>query len=335
MVGRRIMKTIAALLSLIFSLTLFASTGETQSFRFDGLQRSNTLQLQGSKTRTEYRYEQRARTCYQQVIVGYQNVCRRVQTGTRCTTRNGQRVCTPVYTNRCTRRPIYRSQPYTCYEQVRVAYEVFDYYTNATVNFSFAPTPAGITANEEIKVTLNGEMLSTDVRSSGKLILLYNKQESSYMDNGTKFINTNYFVEFVDLEKARSALRGGITMIEANEDELVFEAGSIPNDVTYEYSLNLTQKKLLARDVTLYNSVLAQENIEIENQGSRSLIKVKLDNLGINLGKGSYAMTFRTGLSLPTNRILNSRDLPALKFDVARKLKVKKNGEVEIRSSIK
>lgn len=329
------MKSIAGLLSLMFSLTLFASTGETQTFRFDGSQRSNTLQLQGSKSHTEYRYEQRARTCYRQVIVGYQNVCRNVQTGTRCTTRNGQRTCTPVYTRQCTRRPIYRSQPYTCYEQVRVAYEVFDYYTNATVNFSFAPTPAGIAANEEIKVTLNGEMLSTDVRSSGKLILLYNKQESSYMDNGTKFINTNYFVEFIDLEKAISALRGGIQMVEANEDELVFEAGAIPSDVSYDFSLNLVQKKFLARDITLYNAVLSQDKVEIENQGSRSVVKVKLDKLGIKLGKGSYAMTFRTGLSLPTDRILNSRDIPALKYDVARKLKAKKNGEIEIRSSIK
>lgn len=326
------MRTVAILLSLVFSVSLFASTGETRSFRFDGSQRSNTLTLEGTKTHTEYRYEQRARTCYRQVLVGYRNVCRRVRTGSRCTTRNGQRVCTPVYTRRCTRRPVYRSEPYTCYETVRVPYEVFDYYTQANVNFTFAPTPAGINANEQLKVRLNGDDLSTSVNSSGKLILLYDRQETAYMDNGTKFINVQYFIEFVDLEKALAPLRGGIQLAEVKEDALIFNAGEIPQDMSYKFKLNIQKNRFLLSDPVLFSGDLNQGDLEISNMNGRSEVKVNLANLGVKLGKGRYKMSFRTEVNLPMDRILNSRDIPALKYDVNKKLKVKRNGEVRIRA---
>jgi hypothetical protein len=325
------MRKLACLLSFVFSLSLFASTGQTQQFNFDGSVRSNSLNLSGTKTHTEYRYEQVRRTCYRQVIVGYRDVCRNVQTGTRCTTRNGNRVCTPVYTRRCTRRPIYRSRPYTCYETVRVPYEVHDYNTLANINFTFAPTPVGVRANENLKVSLNGDSLTTTVESSGKLILLYDKQQSSFMDNGTKVINTNYFIEFVDLEKAIAPMRGGIHLTEITASELVFEAGEMPEDMSYIFKLKLTKKKLFSRNLILINRELNGNDMTVTNLNGRSVIRIKLDNANVDLAKGRYKMAFQTSLDVPADRILNSADIPGLKFDVNRKFKVKKDGTVLIK----
>ncbi len=76
-------KQFIILSALASSGLVFADTGEQKTFLFQGRQQSESLDLRGEKTHTEYRQEQVSRTCYNQVFDGYDTVCRDVPY-TRC-----------------------------------------------------------------------------------------------------------------------------------------------------------------------------------------------------------------------------------------------------------
>src|SRR5690349_14913003 len=64
-------KLISAFLLTFLALSFArAHTGESKTIQWDGSSKSETLQLRGSLTHTEYRIETVANTCYRQEFIG-------------------------------------------------------------------------------------------------------------------------------------------------------------------------------------------------------------------------------------------------------------------------
>ena len=117
------MKWSALFLSLL-ALPAFSSTGENHTFNITDSQGFDAV-LNGQKTHTEYRTETHASTCYRTEIAGYRTVC----------TGGGYPYPYPAPgpyprpypgpgpgPGYCRQEPIYRTVPYTCYQQVQVPY---------------------------------------------------------------------------------------------------------------------------------------------------------------------------------------------------------------------
>jgi hypothetical protein len=326
-IGEKTMKRIVTLLCFVFAFGAFAAS---ETFTFNGAQRSNSVNLQSEKWHTEYRYERRADTCYRREFAGYRQQCRRVRTGSRCTTRNGRRVCTPTYTRRCTRVAVYRTVPYTCYRDVRVPYQVFDYYVDAAVNFTFGELPQGTTAREDFTVNLNGDAENTSVRSSGNLLILANKSVESYMNGDTKMMSVNYFVEFMDLQKAIAPIQSGIQLREIEDGKFRFEVGKMSEAFGYKVALKVKRKRFLLSDPVLVNRTLNQDDYRIIQGNTSTIIEVDAAKVNVSLNKGRYEVTLQVGLDVDHSAVLNASDIPNLKAKMKKKFKVKKNGDVVI-----
>ncbi len=306
------MKHLLILCSLVISFVTFAQS-DSQTFVFDGSDLSKSVSLSDSVYRTEYRNEQRATVCYRNVIVRHDRVCRSVQTGTVCSTVNGQRVCRPTYTQQCHSTPVYVRQAYTCYQTVTVAYQVLDHYINANVRLNFSEVPAGVIAQERITLNLNDDRLTSRVNSSGNVALLYTKKETSRMEGRNVIKDVTFNVQVVDLQKALLPIKAKIELVSASSDELVLEAGEIPADLSYTYSLELKKK-----NNALYDGMVPNNAIEIEALNGRSIIKIKLDKIRLALANGKYKAKFSIALSLPSGGVLNT-DIPNLESKLLRK----------------
>lgn len=315
------MKSILLLCTFLISALSFANS-DVQSFIFDGSDLSKSVTVTDAVYRTEYRNEQRPAVCYRTVITGHTTQCQNVQTGTTCSTVNGQRVCRPVYQQQCRRVPVYGRQAYTCFRTITVAYQVLDHYTQANVNFSFAAAPAGVMPFEKITVSLDGDYLSSRVKSSGKVAMIYTKQENSRMDGRNIIKDVQYKVNLVDLQKALLPSQGKIKLISSSADQLIIESGEIPSGLNYVYALKLTKVKFLRKDPVLFEGSLPKDAIEFEAMNGRTLIKVDLSKLTQPLEKGRFKAEFSIALKLPAGSLLNT-DIPDLEFKMKKKFRIK------------
>jgi hypothetical protein len=317
------MKNILFLFSLFVSTLVVADIkNDTQTFVFDGSELSKVLTLNDAVYRTEYRVQQRPAICYRTVVISHNTVCSNVQTGTVCSNVNGRRVCRPVYTRQCRQNPVYGRQAFTCYQNVTVAHQVLDHYSQANVKFTFSEVPEGLTPYERITLRLDDQTITSSTKSSGKVAMIFNKQETTQMDGRNIIKNVHYAVRLLDLQKALSPSRGGIKLIDSSADELVFEAGSIPADFGYVFNMKITKRRFLAKDPVIVDSVLSRDAMEIEELNGRTLIKVKLEKLKAQLEKGKYKVKFSIALDLSSARVLNS-DIPSLNFRMSKKFKIK------------
>lgn len=313
------MKNLFFLSTLLMSLVSFASY-DVQSFIFDGSELSKSMTLNDAVYRTEYRQEQRPAICYRTVIIRYNRSCQNIQTGTSCRTSNGQQICRPVYRQQCQQRPVYGRQAFTCFQFVTVAYRVLDHYTQANVNFSFEESPMGITPEEKITVSLDGEALSTKVKSSGRVLMLYSKEESTSNDGSNFVKDIQYKIKLIDLQKALLPSQGKIKFVSASSDELVIETGEIADEFNYAYELKLSKVRFfILKDRVLFNGSLVKDAMEIEKLNGRSLIKINLQKLNIKLPQGKIKLDFAMSL-LTEGSILNT-DTPSLKFKMKKKFK--------------
>jgi hypothetical protein len=326
------MKSLLIALSFLMTFSVFASTGSSGSVTIDGSRNQSQVDLNGTKTHTEYRSVFQHRTCYRRVRVGYGRICHRERTGERCRTNNqGRRICTPTYRNVCRDRARHRQVPYDCSFYRQVPYEVFDYNVVANTNFTFGDFPAGIRANETLKVKLHGDLLTVKTKSSGNLILLYNKTVSQYMNGDTKYIQTDYFLEFMDLRKATSAFNKPVQLTELVDGKLIFKLGELNEEMNYIHTLKIVRKKFLARNPVLIDRILLDGETEIEHANGATTISIDSDNHCVDLKKGRFNVEFKTKLNVPADRVLNIKDIPNLFTKSKNKLKIKRNGKIKIK----
>ena len=292
------MKTtfVAGLLALIVGNAV-ASTVDTQTVSFDGSAREVTFQLKAEETRTEYRSETVARTCYRTVMAGQRRVCRRP---------------TPTTPGQCWSEPIYRTVPYTCYETVRVPYQVFENYVDANVAVNFGEVPAGFTANERITATLSGDRLTlTSVGTKTLVLELANITENRRMNGNTEMIDAVATVKFHDAAAVKNALK--LSNASVKKSVLTYNLGPIAG-VQLAHTLKIVDNPILGGSTTLFDAELG-DVLSRETRGNTTAMSIAFrDVLGRDLGAGRYNVTakaaFKAGVS-----VMNASELGELSVE--------------------
>lgn len=285
---------VALVLSLVVG-SAFASTTDSQTVFFDGSQAQEVLNLKAEKTRTEYRDERVARTCYRTVVAGYRTVCRRPP---------------PPQPQQCWREAVYRTVPYTCYETIRVPYEVFENYVDANVTINYSQLPEGLVAAENITATLNGDLLTLRSTGSKKLIVELNSLEQSRnMEGNTLLVNAVAILNFHDAEKVKAALN--LTDASIQKSVLTYNLGPI-SGVNLQHNLKIVNNPRLGGNTTLFDGILDAGNLSREERGAITAMTVKFEDvLGRTLSSGRYNITvsaeFKAGRA-----ILNSQEIGSL-----------------------
>jgi hypothetical protein len=286
----------AGLIALVIG-NAFASTVDTESVRFDGSARELSMQLKAEETRTEYRSETVARTCYRTVMAGHRRVCRRP---------------TPTQPGQCWSEPIYRTVPYTCYETVRVPYQVFENYVDANVAINFGEVPAGFTPNENITATLSGDRLTlTSVGTKTLVLEVSNLIENRRMVGNTEMLDVVAAVKFHDAAAVKRALK--LTDASIQKSVMSYNLGPIAG-VQLAHSLKIVDDPLIGSSTTLFDAELG-DVLSREERGNTTAMKIAFrDVLGRDLGAGRYNVTakaaFKAGVS-----VMNASELGELSVE--------------------
>lgn len=279
------MKTMlfVALLSIVTGA--FASTIDSETVRFDGSNGEVSMQLNAEETRTEYRRETVARTCYRTVLVGNRRVCRRPSQGG------------PA---QCWNDPIYRTVPYTCYETVSVPYEVFENYVQANVTINFGAVPAGFTPAENVTAQLNGDVLTLRSTGSKTLLLeLADLQQTRAMSGNIEQISAVATVKFHDAAAVKNALN--LSDASIKKGVMTYNLGPIAG-VQIAHSLKIVDNPLLGSETVLFDAELGAE-LSREVRGNMTAMTIAFkDVLGRDLGAGRFNVTakafFKAGVAV-------------------------------------
>jgi hypothetical protein len=335
------MKSILLSLCLIFTaLSVSASTVDQRQFSFNGPRSLEQFDLAADLTRTEYRIERIAKTCYREVLDYYRTDCysRPVQ---RCTYRQpvcrdvrgpdgrirrvcsgGGNYCQTVYVRECRQVPVYRSEPYTCYEQVRIPYEVFERKVEAKVSVVLNDAPANQTAQENFTVELKGNLLTLSVNGSGNFLITKLENISGSIENGVEKINAQYEVNFFDMQPLRDLFTTGINGLEISRTQI---SGKLPYDLDSNLvgvHVDLVRKKFLAKNPVILRRVLNPNEYSI-GAGDLNI------NLPGTLDKGRYLLKLKLFLK-GDQAILNSQQLNQTSLSLEKKFKINKMGEAEV-----
>jgi hypothetical protein len=300
------------LTSILYIPFSFATTGETVNFTFDGSRGTPTsFRLEASQTHTEYRTETQQGTCYRQVLNGYQRSCYWV-TQPRCFyNRMGQYICQNYRSQRCENRPVYRSEPYSCTQQVQVPYEVFDYNVIGSFNFKFGVAPRGSVPHELFTLSLDGSQDLLEVKGSKNLIIYGEKKSSTTGDGELRNLDVNWEISFENLWEKFLPVLKGIKDVEMDGESLSFVSGRVEANDPVDVSLYLEQKKW-GRNPVLINRVLRGGEYRLEQlDNDTTRIHVDLEAL-VPAIKPKKKHNVKIGLTLRFERskVLNARDLP-------------------------
>lgn len=278
------MKFIVGLLSLALSFVSIASSGETKTFNYDGSQNSVELLLKGEKTHTEYRYENRQTICYRTVTV-YRTVC---------STHNGPRG--PI--RQCYQQPYYHQQAYSCMQTIQIPYEVKDYDVDARIIVDVTNLTGVATTGEKFAVTLNGDTVSISTVGSRAFFLMLKKQDlRGNMNGSVKYIDGVYAVEMIEAAPVLKALT--MTNISLSNSVLNFDLGPVASRANIAFSLDVTKKRTLASDINLFNRELSSSEIVLNATSTGSAAEVNVENLGVKLDDGKYALTAKAFFKAP------------------------------------
>ncbi len=288
------MKSLALAL-LLACTSVLASTRDTETFSFDGTQIEKLVSLRAEKTHTEYRVVTQTRTCWRREIVGYNTVCRRPP---------------PPQPQTCQRIPIYRDVPYTCYEQVRVPYEVFDYNVVANVAVEFGDVPAGISASENVTVELRGDSLSMSSTGSKRLILeLADLAQNRRLQGNTMMIDVRAKVKLHDAAPVKAAL--ALSGVSVRRNVLSYNLGPIEG-VGIGQHLKIVRNPIIGSSTIVHEGELGAGVLSAEPRENGTSLRVDFRQLlGNPLGKGRYDVTIKAYFK-SAHGVLNDEDLGGL-----------------------
>ncbi len=267
------------LFSLFFFLSSLqfaaASTGETQYIQFTGTSPVASVEVRGEQTRTAYRTERQAQDCTETV-----NTCN-----------------APIPSDNCGTY----TRNYTCYEDVRVAYQVFDYYVKAKVKVDFGAIPAQISPNEKIAVSLSGKEISFSSQGTRRLVLSLDElSKKENLVGDTMHLEVTAKVNFHEASKVLKALR--LENVYINSGILTYDVG--PSEgVPLEHYLKVKKEKFWGRDPVLFEGDVAPQ---VTGPSSFKLGVEELMQTGFT--KGKYQITVSVNLKNGFG-ILNAREL--------------------------
>lgn len=294
------MKLIIGLLLALSAQLAFATTTDSTQFFYQGGETNKLVNLSTEKTHTEYREVQVPSTCYR---TEYRYRCQMIPGQCRTVCHNGRcrRTCTPPR-RICRNIPV--SVPYQCTRIERHPYEVFDYFVNSNIEFSF--TGDTQRASETFVVTQNGEQVEMRVQDSKKYALvLKDERRSEDFSGNTKFLNIKYLVELIDIENAKASLANGLYDVHLSGSVLTFKVGNGYNLQNFKNNIKIFKNRMLGSDTLLLDRNLAGHELEATLQGGAQVISVDLSTLGVNL-PNRMRVIFDTEYNFDNKNLLNS-----------------------------
>lgn len=284
------MKSLMLALALISGFNTHASTMDGYTLPITGVQTEENFTMNAVQTRTEYRNETVARTCYRTVQDGYRTVCRQ-EPETYCYEDHmSRRICNTRYVNRCHSEIQYRQEAYTCYQTVSVAYEVFSHNVKANVNVKVSNVPGNVQAPHNtcaIDFTLDGDKFKSTANCA-EFIILAKKTADETRQGDTVVQNRSLDLTLLDAKKLAAPVKGGIAEMRLEGQTLVFRTGDLTKNPNFSLKLFVERRKLFKGDETLINRNLAPTEYSFEKINEDfGIVKINLAKLigGINKEK--------------------------------------------------
>lgn len=277
-------------MSLLAGFTAHASTIDGYSLPINGQESVENFTLNATQTRTEYKQETVAKTCWRTVFAGYDQVCRQVPSSGCWITRDGNKVCDTQWNTHCYQEAQYRQEAYTCYQTVSVPYEVFSNFVKALVTVKLPNIPTGSNLplqTCEINFTLVGESFSSPANCP-EFIVIAQKSASESREGQTVIQERKVDVKLLDAKVVAAPVKGGIAEMRMVGQTLVFRTGDLTKNKDFSLKLYVERRKLFKSDITLINRNLAPQEYSFEKTSDDfGIVKINLGNLigGINKKK--------------------------------------------------
>lgn len=300
---------LSCLFLLLASNATMASTIDSHVFPISGVETEENFLLSTTQTRTAYRQDTVARTCYRNEFVGYRNVCD-YYPETRCyETRDSARICRPVPVYRCEQVPQYRNVAYTCYETISTPYEVVDHHVQANFKVIIDRKPKEPTDPTACLVgfTMEGEKLHSHADCPKELILATQKKTTEIDRSGTVIHNYTVSLKAFDAATVLAPLEGGLADMNLEGNTLTFKTGDLSKNAQFNLSLFVERRRLLKGDETLINRNLAPSEYSFEKINEQfGIVKVDLSKLvgGIN-AKKKHVIRVKMNVNLEAGTIMN------------------------------
>lgn len=298
------------LFALMTCSNLMASTIDVHSFPIFGTESEENFLLKTTQTKTAYRHENVARTCYRTEFAGYHHACD-YYPEVRCyETRDSARVCNAVPVWSCRQIPQYREVPYTCYKTVTVPYEVFDHNVVSNFNIKITSKPKEPSNPSVCKVVyvMEGEKLTDKAECSDYLILSKQKKTSERNNDGSLVNSFDVILKLLDAKTILAPLDGGITEMRLEGNTLLFRTGDISKNPEISIKLNIERKRLLKSDETVIDRVLAPTEFAFYKLNERyGVVKIDLQKLigGIN-HKKKHILKVEMKINMEEGVLLNT-----------------------------
>lgn len=303
------MKSLMLAIALVAGFSAHASTIDGYSLPITGVQTEENFSMNTVQTRTEYRNETVAKTCFRTVLAGYRTECRdEPQVICYADPRHGQ-ICTTRYERRCYTVPDYRQEAYTCYQTVSVPYEVFSNNVKANVNVKVLNN-VGVEAPNNtcgIDFTLTGNFFKSVASCSEFIVLAKNFNEESRVGD-TVIQDRRVELTLLDAKKIAAPAKGGIADMKLVGQTLVFRTGDLTKNPNFSLKLFVERRKLLKGDETLINRALAPSEYSFEKTSEDyGVVKINLSQLlgGINT-KRKHVLKVNLNVAVDTTGSINT-----------------------------
>lgn len=304
------MKSFILALALLTGLNVHASTTDGYSLPINGQQSVENFTLNTTQTRTEYRTETVANTCWRTVFAGYRQVCRQEPITSCWPGPNGRQVCDTRWVTQCYQEPQYRQESYTCYKTISVPYEVFSNYVKANVNVKLPNVPAGSQLPQEtcnIDFTLTGGNFSSFANCPEFIVIAKRSADESRI--GQTIVQDRKFeISLLDAKTVAAPVKGGIGEMRLEGQNLVFRTGDLTKNTNFSLKLFVERRKLLKGDETLINRHLAPGEYSFEKiSDEHGTVKINLSKLfgGINV-KRKHVLKVDINVLTSTANSINS-----------------------------
>ena len=297
-----------------------ASTVDQYIFPINGSATEENFLLNTTQTKTAYRQDSIAQSCFHTEMDGYKNICGLHQESGCYLSKYSVQICTPSPIYTCQQIPTYKQIPYTCYKTVTTSYEVPDHQVVANFNVKISRKPKEPTDPSGCSVgfSMEGEILKSHAKCIDFLILSNLKQKS--MSNETGKVIRNYDVDLLllDAEATLAPLLGGITQMHFNGHMLTFRVGDLSKNPNFNLKLFIERKYFLKANKTLINRNIRRDEYTFKKINEQfGLVSIDLDKLvnGFNDQK-KHAIKVGLSVNLDNGSLLNEQ-VPELKKEAA------------------
>jgi hypothetical protein len=308
------MKSIMLALALLAGISAHASTVDSYSLPVTGAQTEDNFIMKTIQTKTEYRNETVANTCFRNVLDGYRTECTTVPQVVCYPTPPAGQACTTRYENRCYSVPQYRQEAYTCYQTVSVPYEVFSNNVKANLNVRVAAVAGDVQATNScgINFSLLGANLTTTANCVD-FIVLANKTNSESRVGDTLIQDRTMNVTLLDAKTIAAPTKGGIVDMKLVGQTVTFRTGNLTKNSNFSLKLFVQRRKLFKHDVTLISRNLLPSEYSFEKLNEDyGIVKINLSKLigGINSDK-KHVIRVDLNVNVDTKSAINTT-LPQL-----------------------